>query len=264
MAQNQPSKPKIAPEAPLTRRPRAVVVGASSGIGAALVRKLANEGYLVAALARDAGKLNALCTEINAAGDTRVLAYPHDVTQIADTPAVFQKLVTELGGIDALIYCAGVMPKVEINEFALEKDQQMLATNLNGAIAWLGQAAAFFQGTRSGNLVGISSVSGDRGRVLNPVYNASKAGLDTYLEALRNRLTKLGVHVLTVKPGFVDTEMLKASPRRFGVISPEQCADGIWKAMRARKQLVYIPGWWRYFMLAVRAVPSFIFRRLSF
>jgi short-subunit dehydrogenase len=140
----------------------------------------------------------------------------------------------------------------------------MLATNLAGGVAWLGQAGAFFQGLRSGQIVGISSVAADRGRVLNPAYNASKAGLDTYLEALRNRLSRHGVNVLTVKPGFVDTEMLKGSPRTFGVMSPDQCSDGIWKAMRARKQLVYIPWWWRFIMLAARNVPSFIFRRLSF
>lgn len=264
MAQKQPSKPKFAAEQPLIRRPRAVVVGASTGIGAALVRKLAAEGYRVAALARDVAKLEALCAQINVGGETQVVAYPHDVTDTASIPALFQQLVNELGGIDAFVYCAGVMPKVEINEFDLKKDQQMLATNLAGAVAWLGQAGALFQGMKAGKLVGISSVSGDRGRVLNPAYNASKAGMDTYLEGLRNRLTRHGVHVLTVKPGFVDTEMLKGSPRSFGVISPEQCADGIWKAMKAGKQLVYIPWWWRYLMLAARNVPSFIFRRLSF
>lgn len=264
MAQKQPGTPKFAAEQPLIRRPRAVVVGASAGIGAALVRKLAAEGYRVAALARDAGKLEALCAEVNAGGETQAVAYSHDVTDVASIPSLFQKLVNELGGIDALVYCAGVMPKVEMDEFDLEKDQQMLATNLAGAVAWLGQAGALFQGMKAGKLVGISSVSGDRGRMLNPAYNASKAGLDTYLEGLRNRLTRHGVHVLTVKPGFVDTEMLKASPRRFGVISPEQCADGIWKAMRTGRQLVYIPWWWRFIMLAARNVPSFIFRRLSF
>jgi short-subunit dehydrogenase len=263
MAQNQ-SKKAIPVEAPLARRPRAVVVGASSGIGAALVGKLAGEGYLVAALARSVDELDKLCAELNAGGETRAVAYAHDVTETEKIAPLFQKMLSELGGIDAFVYCAGVMPKVEIDEFSLEKDQQMLATNLAGGVAWLGQAAAFFQGIGAGKLVGISSVAGDRGRVLNPAYNASKAGLDTYLEALRNRLTRHGVHVLTVKPGFVDTEMLKSSPRRFGVISPQRCAEGIWNAMRSGKQLVYIPWLWRYIMLVARNVPSFIFRRLSF
>ncbi len=254
-----------AAEAPLTRRPRAVVIGASTGMGAAITRKLAAEGYLVAALARSKKTLDALCAEINAAsGETRAIAYAHDVTETAKVSAAFQRVLKDLGGLDLLVYCAGVMPKVELDEFSLEKDQAMIETNLTGAIAWLGQGAALFQRMGAGHLVGIGSVAGDRGRVLNPGYNASKAGLDTYLEALRNRLTKLGVHVLTVKPGFVDTEMLKSTPRTFGVISPEKLADGVWKAIKARKQVVYIPWFWRFIMLAVRMVPSFIFRRLSF
>lgn len=254
----------LAAEAPLARRPRAVVVGASSGIGAALVRRLAAEGHLVAALARSADPLQALCAEVNAGGQTRALAYPHDATETGAIPAMLQRLLKDLGGIDVFIYCAGVMPKVEIDEFDLEKDQAMLAANLAGGVAWLGQVAALFQRQGAGHLVGISSVAADRGRVLNPAYNASKAGLDTYLEALRNRLSRHGVHVLTVRPGFVDTQILKNSPRRFGVISPEQCAAAIWKAIKGGKQLLYVPWWWRWIMLIVRNVPSFIFRRLSF
>ncbi|MBX3002899.1 MAG: SDR family NAD(P)-dependent oxidoreductase [Anaerolineales bacterium] len=253
-----------ASEPALTRRPRAIVVGASSGIGAALVRRLAHEGYLVAALSRSAEPLQALANELNGAGQRRVIAHAHDVTHLAEIPTTLQKLLAEMGGLDLFVYCAGVMPAVEINEFDLEKDQHMLAVNLSGGVAWLGQVAALFQKQGSGHIVGISSVAGDRGRVLNPAYNASKAGLDTYLEALRNRLSRHGITVLTVRPGFVDTQILANAPRSFGVISPQQCATGIWHAIRRRQQTVYVPGWWRWLMLAVRNVPSFIFRRLSF
>lgn len=265
MAKQKPIANELPPESPLARRPRAVVVGASSGIGAAIARRLADEGYVVAALARGKFELDKLCSEINkSAGETRALDYEHDVTDLLSIPLTFQRLLQDLGGIDALVYVAGVMPKVEIDEFDLDKDRQMIETNLAGAVAWLGQAAALFQRMKAGKLVGISSVAGDRGRVLNPAYNASKAGLDAYLEALRNRLTRLGVQVLTVKPGFVDTEMLKSSPRKFGVISPERVAAGVWTAMRGRKQLVYLPWYWRWIMFAVRSTPSFIFRRISF
>ena len=266
MVRQKKLTPQLPAEPPLARRPRAVVIGASSGIGAAIARRLAAEGYVVASLARSKTDLDKLCTEVNKAfGETRALAYENDVTETSKIPPAFQRLLKDLGGIDALIYVAGVMPKIERDEFNLDKDRAMIETNLMGAIAWLGAGAALFQRMKTGKLVGISSVAGDRGRVLNPAYNASKAGLDAYLEALRNRLTRHGVHVLTVKPGFVDTEMLKASRSpKFGVISPDRVAAGVWAAMRGGKQLVYLPWYWRWIMFIVRSVPSFIFRRLSF
>ncbi len=264
MAKPKLISPILPADPPLTRRPRAVVVGASSGIGAALVRRLVAEGYLVAALARRKEQLDHLCAQVSAGDETLALAYVHDVTDIESIPALFQRLLKDLGGIDVFIYCAGVTIPVGMDEFNLQKDRQMLETNLLGGVAWLGRAAALFQQMGDGHLVGISSVAGDRGRVLNPTYNSSKAGLDAYLEGLRNRLTRQGVHVLTVKPGFVDTEQVKASPRTFGVISPDQAATGVWKAIRGRKQVVYIPWYWRWIMLVVRLMPSFVFRRLSF
>lgn len=122
-----------------------------------------------------------------------------------------------------------------------------------------------FQSAGAGQIVGISSVAGDRGRVGNPGYNTSKAGLTTYLEALRNRLTRRGVNVLTVKPGFMKTEMLKAAPGPTPfAIEPSQAADHIVKAMKKRKQVIYTAPIWRWIMLAIQHTPSFIFRKLSF
>ena len=108
-------------------------------------------------------------------------------------------------------------------------------------------------------------MAGDRGRVGNPGYNTSKAGLTTYLEALRNRLTRHGVNVLTVKPGFLKTEMLKAAlgPTPFAV-EPSRAAEQILRAMKKHKQVIYTAPIWRWIMLAIQHTPSFIFRRLTF
>jgi short-subunit dehydrogenase len=107
-------------------------------------------------------------------------------------------------------------------------------------------------------------VAGDRGRVGNPGYNASKSGLTTYLESLRNRLTRHKVNVLTVKPGFVKTEMLKAAQKPMFPITAEKAAEDIYRAMRARKQQIYTPWYWTWIMLGIRNMPSVIFRRMSF
>jgi short-subunit dehydrogenase len=141
----------------------------------------------------------------------------------------------------------------------------MVETNLIGAMAWLSPVAAMFQSAKAGQIVGIGSVAGDRGRVANPGNNTSKAGLATYLEALRNRLTRHGVNVLTVKPGFMKTSMLKAAQGATPfAITPEKAAEDIWKAMKRRKQVVYTASIWRWIMLAIQHTPSVIFRRLSF
>jgi short-subunit dehydrogenase len=136
---------------------------------------------------------------------------------------------------------------------------------LIGAMAWLSPVAEMFQNAKVGQIVGISSVAGDRGRIGNPGYNTSKAGLTTYLEALRNRLTRHGVNVLTVKPGFVKTEMVKAAQGATPfAITPEEAAEDIYKAMRKRKQQIYTAPIWRWIMLIIQHIPSVIFRRMSF
>ena len=253
------------PEKALNPKRRAIVVGASSGIGAALVEELAARGYIVAALARRPDELKAICEKVNLeAGELRAKAYVHDVRQSDDVPKIIKQIFSDLGAIDTFIYVAGVQAEMHIDEFDWKKDSEMIAINLSGAVAWLGQMAKFFTNQGQGQIVGISSLAGDRGRVANPVYSSTKAGLDAYLEALRNRLTRKGIHVLTVKPGFVDTVLLANAPRTFGVISPAQAAQKIWKAMQRGDQLIYVPWWWRWIMLAIRLTPSFIFRRLSF
>ncbi|WKZ36861.1 MAG: SDR family NAD(P)-dependent oxidoreductase [Anaerolineales bacterium] len=261
------NSPKPAPATPLTSRRRGIIVGASEGIGAALARKLAKEGYTLALIARQKDKLNALCMEINqAGGEVRALAYPHDVAKYKEVPALLQKVVADLGGLDVFVFMAGVNhPPGGVDKYNFENDRRMIEVNLIGAMAWLSPVAEMFQNAKMGQIVGIGSVAGDRGRIGNPGYNTSKAGLATYLEALRNRLTRHGINVLTVKPGFVKTEMLKAAQGATPfAIPPEKAADDIYKAMRRRKQLVYTASIWRWIMFIIQHVPSVIFRRMSF
>lgn len=257
---------KIVPATPLNPRHRAILVGASEGMGAALARKLAKEGYSVALVARQKEKLAALCAEINQGGEICALAYPHDVSHYEEVPALLQKIIADLGGLDMFILMAGVnYPPGGNDKYNFENDRKMIEINLIGAMAWLSPVAEMFQSAKAGQIVGIGSVAGDRGRVGNPGYNTSKAGLHTYLEALRNRLTRHGVNVLTVKPGFVKTEMLKAAvgPTPFA-IPVEKAVDDIYRAMQKRRQSIYTPFFWQYIMLIIRHIPSFIFRRLSF
>lgn len=260
MAENE----NFAQDSPIDPHPRAIIVGASSGIGEAIARKLAREGYMLALLARREEALKSIASEINEqAGETRARFYPHDVTHYDKVPALFQKILSDLRRIDTIVYVSGVQPRMGISEYDFEKNHEMVAVSVLGAMAWLGQAAVVFESMGAGQIVGISSVAADRGRVANPAYNSAKAGENTFFEGLRNRLSRHGVKVLTVKPGFVDTALMVDAPMKFGMISTEKAADDIWRAMRRGKQTIYTPWWWRYIMLAIIHTPSFIFRRLS-
>jgi short-subunit dehydrogenase len=234
-------------------------------MGAALAKKLAREGLDVALVARREELLDAVCAEINhEAGEVHARPYVHDVLDVGAVPGLLRRMIADLGGLDVAIYAAGVNFSPQRDEYNTDADRSMLQANLLGAIAWLNPIAALFQSAGRGQIVGISSVAGERGRVGNPVYNASKAGLTSYLESLRNRLTRHHVNVLTVVPGFVKTDMLKAAPHALFPITAEAAAGDNWRGMRARKQQIYTPWYWREIMLVVRNIPSLIFRRLNF
>lgn len=261
------SQSKTFPAAtPLQPRKRAILVGASSGIGAALARLLASEGYSLALLAPRQDLLETLCNEINHQnGGVRAVSYPHDVSDYDSIPGLLMRIISDLGGLDLLVYVAGVNLPPGLEQLNFETDRRMMEVNALGAMAWMTPAAALFKSKRSGQIAGISSVAGDRGRMGNPGYNTSKAALSTYLEGLRNRLSRHGVHVLTIKPGFVKTDMLKTAQGATPFpIEPEQAAADIYKALRRRSQVVYTPGRWRWFMLVIQHIPSFLFRRMSF
>jgi len=240
---------------------RALVVGASSGIGAALVRRLAAEGYRVAVLARRVDKLDSLARECQPLPG-KVVVRVHDVCDVGDVPKVFEELVRELGGLDFYIFAAGIMPNVGRHEYDTEKDLAMLRINLDGCIAWSNPVANYFRTQRSGTIIGISSVAGERGRKGSPVYGTSKAAMNHYLEALRNRLAEADVHVCTIKPGYVATAMTEGMGLS-DMITADEAAKQILEAARDRVNHRYVPMKWRLIMAVVRSIPSFLFRRLN-
>ena len=246
----------------------AIVVGASSGMGAALVRRLASEGWRVAALARRKEALDELAGGANEGLEpgqpARVLPRAHDVANTGEVPALFEELVRELGGLDMLVFAAGIMPEVGPTEYDTEKDLEIMNVNASGCIAWCNPAAELFSSQRRGDIVGISSIAGDRGRKGNPAYCTSKAAMNTYLEALRNRLGEYGVHVCTIRPGYIATPMTEGLPNLFWLISADEAAERILNAVRQRANVRYVPFRWTWVGLVLRNIPSFVFRRMNF
>jgi len=245
----------------MTQWKRAIIVGASSGIGAALARTLAADGTLVALVARRQDKLAALASELNA---DALLArvYAHDVMQTENAAPLFETITRDLGGLDLIIYAAGIMPPVGPEEYATAKDAEIIAANFTGAVAWLNEAARRFEKAQTGTIVGISSVAGDRGRRGSPVYGATKAALNSYLESLRNRIERRGAFVVTIKPGPVKTPMTEGL-KMPGMISAEQAAAEILRAAKDRVRVAYVPGKWKPIMAVIRAIPAPVFKYLN-
>lgn len=234
----------------------AIIVGASSGIGAELVKLLTEDGCRVAVLARRKDRLDQL-----AAQNPDVIVAEHDVTNYDEVPALFQRLTGELGGLDLIVYASGVMPAVGAHEYSFEKDLQMIEVNVNGCVAWMNQAAIRFEGTKTGSMVAIGSVAGDRGRSGQPVYNMSKAAVATYMEALRNRLAKLGVKVVTIKPGPVQTEMVEHLHFK-NAMDPRKVADIVLRKAHKNGEH-YVKFAHRVIFGVIKMVPSPIFRKLK-
>lgn len=242
-----------------------IVVGTSQGIGEALVYELARNGVSTALVGRNTSAMEQVAAKAKLIAPT--LSFPvftHDVTDFDAVPSLFQEITRALGGLDLVIYNSGIMPDVKRDEYNFSLDHDMINVNLLGAMAWLGEAAKRFHSVESGTIVGISSIAGERGRIVNPGYHTSKAALSTYLESLRNRLTRRGVSVTTIKPGVVDTPMSKDSPNRMFLVSADEVARQTIKAARNGVVVKYIPWKWRIVSMILHLLPSFIFRKLSF
>lgn len=232
-------------------------------MGEALARQLARQGCQVALVARRESELARIAAAINQGTTGPARSYVHDVREYACVPALFQQITHDLGGLDLIIYAAGVMPLIGEDEYAFDKDRLTFETNVLGGIAWLNEAAQRFERAQTGTIIGISSVAGDRGRRGFPAYCASKAALNTYLEALRNRVGRHGVRIVTIKPGPVDTPMTKEVTKKPMLISAEEAAQSILAAAGAGKRVAYVPGKWRPIMWILRHIPSPVFQKLN-
>lgn len=235
-------------------------MGASSGIGRSIAERLLASGVSTAMVARRGEPMKEIAAK--APQGVQAPVYEHDVKHYSEVERLFQQITHDLGGLDLIVYASGVMPSVDEHEYNFEKDREMIEVNLLGGIAWLNEAAKRFERTKSGTILGISSIAGDRGRRGNPVYCTSKAGFTTFLESLRNRLSRFGVKVVTVKPGFIDTEMVRGKPGLFWLIGPDKAAALILDAARSGESTAYIPSKWRIVATVVKTIPSWLFKHL--
>lgn len=240
----------------------ALVLGATSDLARALARRLAAEGWGLTLAARNAVELERIAADLALRpGSGPVRHVPFDALD-------FDRAARFAGSLPAepdVVFCVfGLLGDPVRAETDPEERRRILDTNYTAAVHILEPLAAGLAARGGGQIVGISSVAGERGRAGNAYYTSAKAGFTAYLSGLRSRMRPRGVRVLTVKPGFLRTRMtagLRLPPLL--TASPERAASVILRAATRGRDVVYVPGIWRLIMAVVRAIPESIFKRLS-
>ncbi len=236
---------------------KAVIFGATSGIGKALAALLVKDGYKVAITGRREEKLK----EIRATNPSQYIIKKHDVTKIETNSKVLQELQLELQSIDLIVYSSGIAtPNYNLD---WDKEVPTIETNVIAATHIYGMAYKLFKQQGFGHLVGISSVAGVRGNRHVPAYFASKAFQNNYLESLwmKAKKSKANIYVTDIAPGFVDTKMALGST--FGMASLDKAAWQIFVAIKKRKKKAYITKRWFFIACLMRLMPAKVIMKLS-
>ena len=238
-----------------------LILGATSDVGRALAHEYARAGYALELAARDAARLAQDRDDLVARHGVAVGIHRLDILDPGDD----ERLLAALDPVPAVTVCViGLMAPQADLEADPQRAERVLQTNFNAPARLLGRIANACQARGHGAIVGVSSVAGDRGRATNYVYGSAKAGFTAWLSGLRNRLQGTGVHVMTVKPGFVRTRMTEDMQLPAVLTAgPAELARAIRRGQAARRDVVYHRRVWRLVMLVIRCIPEPVFKRLS-
>jgi len=243
---------------------RAVLFGATRGIGRAVARELAQRGDSLFLLGRDEAELARSCADLRLRGAAAADFLHCDLLEPRGFEPALARAEEVLGGVDAVVVSAGLFaPQAE-----LERDpallERVLSADFVHTVGFCEVARRRLLARGGGTLCALSSVAGDRARAPAALYGAAKAGLSHYLEGLDHGYRSQGLRTVCVKPGFVRTGMTAGLPEPPFAASPERVARSIVRAIDRGRPVVYAPPIWRAVMLAVRALPRALMRRLRF
>ena len=241
-----------------------LVLGATSAIAQGVMRLYAARGAKLFLVARDPVRLDAVADDLRVRGAAAVDTLASDLNVRDDHPSVVAAAIDALNEMDLVFVAHGILPDQAECEAEATAALDSIDLNFMSIVSLLTPLANHLEARKAGAIAVISSVAGDRGRQSNYVYGAAKSGLDAFLGGLRNRLYKSGVHVLTVKPGFVSTPMT-AHLEQTGPLwaRPDEVAAGIVQAVDKRRNVIYLPWFWAGIMLIIRSIPEWLFKRLS-
>ena len=238
-----------------------LIAGAKSDIAKAIAREYAKHGYNLYLAARHAEELTDFANDIITRTQRDVRLVDLDILDVESHQSFYNNLEEKPLGVITAVGYLGDQQKAEID---FNEARKIIDTNYTGVVSLFNIIASDFEKRRSGFLVGISSVAGDRGRKINYIYGSAKAALAAYLSGLRNRLYESQVHVLTVKPGFVATKMTEDMdlPEKL-TAQPREVAQDIFKAQQKGKDVLYTKWTWKYVMMIIRMIPEWKFKRMS-
>lgn len=242
---------------------KTLIIGATSAIAEATARRMAQRGDALFLVGRSAPRLQTMVDDLCARGAKQVHMAVMDANDFHAHDAILRAADTALDGIDTVLISHGTLSDQAACVQSVDLTMAELRTNALSVVAMLTLIANLFERRRAGTIAVISSVAGERGRQSNYVYGSAKAMVTAFMSGLRQRLAKAGVSVVTIKPGFVDTPMTSAFRKGALWISPDAAAGHIVNAIDSGVAVAYVPGFWRYIMLIIRAIPDVVFRRLA-
>lgn len=238
-----------------------LILGATSAIAEAIAYAYAARGEQIILAARHVARLQTVQSDMEIRFGKKPELAEFDACRF-DSHSDFYKNLSQSPDIVVCVFGYMTENELALSDFSLAK--QTIDVNYTGAVSILNIAANDMAAKGKGTIIGISSVAGERGRQSNFIYGSAKAGFTAYLAGLRNYLFHKGVHVLSVKPGFVRTKMTEGMPLNPKLTAqPAQIAKDVLKAADKKKNVLYSLWMWKYIMLIIRTIPESIFKKLK-
>lgn len=236
-----------------------LILGAHSAIGRAIAHEFARHGHSLLLAGRQAHRLEADVSDLAIRYGVEASAHEFDATAYAQHMPFYTQLPLE----PEVVICVFGYYGQPHDSSDWSDTETILTVNYLGAVSILEVAARQLEAKGRGIIIGIGSVAGDRGRAKNYLYGSAKAGFHAFLSGIRNRLYAKGVHVMTVKPGFVYTPMT-AGMELPAVLTaqPAEVARDVYRGMKRKRNIIYTRWFWRYIMLVIRCLPESLFKRL--
>lgn len=238
-----------------------LILGAGSDVGKACAYLFAEKGYSVTLASRKVEEQQRISTDIQIRHEVECESIYFDALDYSSHAAFYKGLATQP---DTVISVFGVLGDQGVAEKDFDHADQIIQSNFTGNVSILGVVANEMEKRKSGTIICVSSVAGERGRKSNYFYGASKAALTAFLSGLRARMLSSGVHVVTVIPGFIKTKMIDGLETPAPLTAqPEDVAKAIFKGQEKKKNVVYVLYSWKWIMMIIRNIPEFIFKKLN-